>query len=156
MCAERILKSESIENGLSISVGRGFKLCLTRQHDDTGFETYIIENTARKESLRIPRFIFELFRAELRRVCQATGFRDAAVDFKGKVKFRIESTQPGVKIIALDGREGAAGMLLLTHDAAKGLDHLLHDPRVNHGSDVLGRILAYHRLFKFTFARWHV
>ncbi len=152
MGAERLLKSESIESGLTMSVGRGFKLCLTRQHDDTGFQTYVLENSLRKESLRIPRFIFELFRAELRKVCQAKNFVEETVDFKGKVKFRIESMQGGVKVTALDSREGSAGMLLLSHEAAKGLDQLLHDPRVNHGSDVLGRILAYHRLFKFTFA----
>ena len=152
MSAERFLKSETIETGLTLMAGRGFKIVFRRQHDDTGFQSYLIENAARKESLKVPRFIFEIFRAQFREVVQTREAIDETIDFKGKSKYRIESSAEVIKIQALDGHEGAAGTMILSREAAKGLDDLLHDHRVNHGSDVLGRILAYHRLFKFTFA----
>lgn len=152
MGAEQLLKHESIEKGLTVNVGRGFKLNLRRVHDDTGFESYIIENSVRKEVLRIPRFLFEIFRASLRRLVRAKELAEDTVDFKGKIKFRLELGETGLHIISADRREGSDGVLLLSYEAAVALDVLLHDPRIQHGSDVLGRILAYHRLFKFTFA----
>jgi hypothetical protein len=152
MGLERIFNNESIETGLRRSVGRGFKLCLRRQHDETGFESYVIENAPRKEILVVPRFLFELFRSCLRNVLQTKDFQDQRIEFKGRVKFTFESNPEGVRIQAIDGREGSAGVIALSLEAAKALDEMLHDPRVRHGSDVLGRILAYHRLFKFTFA----
>jgi len=152
MSLDRILSSETIENGLRRSVGRGFKLSLRRQHDATGFESYVIENIVRKEVLVVPRFLFELFRGAVRTISQAKDVVDYHVEFKGKVKFSLELSQSGVRISAVDSREGANGTLVLSHEAAKTLDEMMHDPRVQHGSDVLGRILAYHRLFKFTFA----
>ena len=152
MGMERIFNSESIETGLRRSVGRGFKLCLRRQHDETGFESYLIENPPRKESLIVPRFLFELFRSCLRNVVHTKDFHDQRIEFKGRVKFTFESSPEGVRIQAVDGREGAVGVIALSFEAAKALDEMLHDPRTRHGSDVLGRILAYHRLFKFTFA----
>jgi hypothetical protein len=152
MGAERLLKSESIEDGLSLNVGRGFRFTLTRQHDDSGFENYIIENTSKKQFLRIPRFIFEIFRSSLQQVLRSDDAVEESISFKGKVKFRIEVLPDGYSITAVDKREGADGQLTLNREAAEALAGLLHDPRVRHGSDVLSRILAYHRLFKFTFA----
>lgn len=152
MGIERLLSSESIEVGLRRSVGRGFKLSLRRQHDDSGFESYVIENLARKETLVVPRFLFELFRSSLRKVIQTVDVQDHRIEFKGRIKFSFESNGQSVRIEAVDGREGGSGVLALTLEAGKVLDEMLHDSRVRHGSDVLGRILAYHRLFKFTFA----
>jgi hypothetical protein len=146
------MKSESIETGLTLSVGRGFKFSIRRDHDDTGFQSYLIENSARKESLRIPRFLFELFRASFRSLLNSREAGDDTVEFKGKIKFRMEMSPGGFRIDAEDGHDGASGFLMMTIDAARALDGFLHDPRLRHGSDVLGRILAYHRLFKFTFA----
>lgn len=152
MGIERLFNSESIESGLRRSVGRGFKLVLKRQHDETGFESYSIENQTKKESLIVPRFLFELFRSTTRGILQSGELQDQRIEFKGRVKFLFEVSPQGVRIQAVDSREGAAGFILLSADAFKGLDDLLHDPRVAHGSDLLSRILAYHRLFKFTFA----
>jgi hypothetical protein len=152
MGVDKLLKSESIETGLTLSVGRGFKFMIRRDHDDTGFQSYTIDNAARKESLRIPRFLFELFRASFRSLVLSRDAADDTVEFKGKIKFRLEISQAGVRVEAADGHEGAAGFLTMTIEAARSLEGLLHDPRLRHGSDVLGRILAYHRLFKFTFA----
>ena len=152
MGIERLLASESIEVGLRRSVGRGFKLSLRRQHDESGFESYVIENLARKETLIIPRFLFELFRSSLRKVVQTTEAQDHRIEFKSRIKFSFESNGQSIRIEAVDGREGGSGVLALTFEAGKVLDEMLHDSRVRHGSDVLGRILAYHRLFKFTFA----
>ena len=152
MGAENLLKFDSIDKGLTLNVGRGFKICIRRVHDDAGFESYVIENSARKETLRIPRFVFELFRASLRRLVKSDETSEDTVNFKGKTKFRLELSNQGIQIVAVDHREGSDGALMLSIEAARGLDGLLHDPRLQHGSDVLGRILAYHRLFKFTFA----
>ena len=152
MSIERLFNSESIESGLRRSVGRGFKLVLRRQHDATGFESYVIENQSKKESLIIPRFLFELFRSTTRSVVQSRDLQDQRVEFKGRVKFVFEVSSSGTRIQALDDREGAAGSIVLSSDALKALDELLHDVRVQQANDLLGRILAYHRLFKFTFA----
>lgn len=152
MGAEKLFKSESIETGLTLNVGRGFRFVITRQHDDSGFENYVVENVAKKETLRIPRFLFEIFRSSLQQVLRSAEASEEAVSFKGKVKFRIESIPQGYSISAVDKREGASGFLQLNREAAEALSELLHDSRLKHGSDVLGRILAYHRLFKFTFA----
>lgn len=152
MGIERLFNSESIETGIRKNVNRAFKLCLRRQHDDTGFESYLIENTARKESLVVPRFLFELFRSIVKSILQSKDYQDQRLEFKGKVKFLFEFSADGLRIQAVDGREGSSGLLLLSLEAALSLDEMIHDPRVKHGSDVLGRIIAYHRLFKFTFA----
>lgn len=152
MGIERLLTTETIESGLRRSVGRGFKLSLRRQHDEAGFENYVIENQARKELLIVPRFLFELFRSELRSAIQAKENSDQRIEFKGKVKLSFETNADVIRINAIDGREGTHGALNLSREAAVVLDEMLHDSRVRHGSDVLGRILAYHRLFKFTFA----
>lgn len=152
MGVEKILKSESIETGLTLSVGRGFKFLLRRDHDETGFQSYIVENLARKESLRIPRFLFELFRATFKSLVHSREAADETVEFKGKIKFRMDLSNAGIRVEAIDTHEGASGSLTMTLEAAKALDELFYDQRLRHGSDVLGRILAYHRLFKFTFA----
>ncbi len=152
MGAERLQRLESLDAGLTLNVGRGYKFSVMRQHDDSGFENYIIENVAKKETLRVPRFLFEIFRASLQQLLRSEESSEESVSFKGKVKFRLESTSQGLSIATVDKREGADGFLTLTREAAEALNGLLHDSRLRHGSDVLSRILAYHRLFKFTFA----
>jgi hypothetical protein len=152
MGAEKLLKSESVETGVSLNIGRGFKFTVSRQHDQSGFEVYIIENVAKKQALFVPRFLFEIFRGALQKVVRAGEYSEEPVVFKGSIKFRIESSAVGVTVMSVDRREGAGGELTLGHEAARGLSDFLYDPRLRHGSDVLSRILAYHRLFKFTFS----
>jgi hypothetical protein len=152
MGVEKAIKSESIETGITANAGRGMKLIFRREHDQTGFQSYVVENLVRKEQLRIPRFLFEMFRASFRSLLNAREATDESIEFKGKAKLRIEVTAQDVLVKALDPSEGSSGSLRLTWDGAKALDQLMFDSRIQHGSDVLGRILAYHRLFKFTFS----
>ena len=157
--AHKILAQESIATGITVNKGRGYKLRLRREHDTSGFDTYILENIPTREELRIPRFLFEMFRGEVRKsrrlsFDKVAELREMTVEFKGRVKFRFELIKGtrGFKIVAVDGREGLNGSLACTPDGLAALDEILFDERIEHGSDVLRRILSYHKLFKFTFA----
>jgi hypothetical protein len=152
MGIEKLAKSETIETGISVVAGRGAKFTLRREHDLTGFQSYVVENLVRKEQLRVPRFLFEVFRATLRSFVTNKDVTEDTVEFKGKIKFRMEVVSGVISVKAIDTSEGASGQLLLSIDGAKAVSELFYDSRIQHGSDVLGRILAYHKLFKFTFA----
>lgn len=156
MGVEKLIQGESIATGLIKAGGRDCRLRLKREADGSGFECYILENIPRREELRIPRFLFEFFRSAVKRALKnmsAAEFSEVTVDFKGRVKFRFEGQKSGaVKIVAVDQREGAFGQMLVSGTILEMIHELLHDERVGHGSDVLKRILAYHKLFKFTFA----
>jgi hypothetical protein len=147
--------ADLLEMGLIQNIGRDGKLRLKRKRDGFGFDVYILENITKKEILFIPRFLFEFFRGGLVNASQQIEkgeFTEVSIEFKGKVKLRIESTKSfGPRIVAVDDREGAKGFITLSGNILKGLIELVHDGRIGHGSDVLKRILAYHKLFKFTF-----
>ena len=153
---ERLMQGETVLTGLSRGTGRDGKLKLKREHDSSGFETYTIENVGRRETLHVPRFLFEFFRSAVGKALKnlsGPDFPEVNVEFKGRIKFRIElQKNVGMRIIALDPREGAQGTMHLTPQTLKTLWELLNDDRAEHGSDVLKRILAYHKLFKFTFS----
>lgn len=155
MGVEKLIQGESIATGLTKTGGRDCRLRLRREPDGSGFECYVLENIPRREELRIPRFLFEFFRTAVKRAIKnlsAPEFSEVAVEFKGRVKFRFEGQKSGaVKIVAVDQREGATGQMLVNITILQLMHELLHDERVEHGSDVLKRILAYHKLFKFTF-----
>jgi hypothetical protein len=152
----RISHGESIKSGITKGLTKDSKLRVKRIHDESGFETYIIENLGRKETLHVPRFLFEFFRMGISQAAKqlnAQEFREINIDFKGRTKFRIERQKGfGLRIAAIDDQEGSNGHLSLNDSILATLQEILHDDRLEHGSDVLKRILAYHKLFKFTFS----
>jgi hypothetical protein len=156
MGVKQLHNAADITTGISFTVNREFKLRIRRELDSTGFDVYVIENVARREWLRVPRYVFELLRITLyepSRNPDELKSQEWTVEFKGKIKFRLEKERSGYsKLVAIDHAEGCQGFLTLNPEGLQGLVKALFDDRIDHGSDTLRRIIAYHRLFKFTFA----
>ncbi|MCX6119556.1 MAG: hypothetical protein NT027_18620 [Proteobacteria bacterium] len=153
---EKLIQGESIQTGITLNGGRDCRLRIKREPDTSGFEIYIIENLVRKEMIKVPRYLFEFFKVGVQKSISQMNdqdFADVIVEFKGKVKIRFEKSKAiGLRVVACDDREVASGSLQLNSVILKHLLDLLNDERIGQGSDILKRILAYHRLFKFTFS----
>lgn len=134
--------------------GKDAKLRLSRSQDSSGFDVYQLENLARKERLIIPRFLFEFLRSkalETIDLLKKEQFEELQVEFKGVTKFRFYHERSSILLKSIDSKEGAQGALTLSVAGLVGMVQLMFDQKLEHGNDVLKRIIAYHRLFKFTF-----
>ena len=154
------LKSASPENGVAARFDRRHRFLIKRHLDPQGFHTYVLENRAAKEQLVIKRFIFDRFRSVLRKVHEQITATVDPFAFEEKVVFKQDVTHiircaKGNldEIIIQEGQPsaGRTGYIRIARDAIATLDKLLFDPNLQHPNDVLNRIIAYHRLFQFTF-----
>lgn len=155
MEALKILSKEDIEKGITASHGRGHRFKIKRFKDDFGFETYILENQSKQEQIQIPRFIFDQFRGRVKKFSISPDQEiDDRIEFKKKdlYKFYQPENDSSMLIIEdLSKRNYAGGILHIHREALHTLDELLYHEELRHPNDVLARIIAYHKMFQFTF-----
>ncbi len=145
-------KGESIEKGLIADFGAEFSFFLQRKKNAAGFEYYIIQNQAQKQTLTIKRFLFDHFRSFIRRANRQNkqNYEDVCI-FKRKKYFKIIKHSRVFEIQQFD-KDQIVGKFIIEFNAFPTFDTLLFDPAIDHPNDVLSKIIAYHRIFQFTFA----
>ena len=156
------------------SKGQGAEVRLTRRGDrrnvfrierfknDHGFQVYALENTAERRKIFVPRFVFGRFRAGIRNILKKEIGKEAPVPFEAAVSFlnrdyyylRSSGTDIDNLIIQdIEEREGSSGYITVGRRSLHALDELLYADELQHPNDVLEEIIAYHKLFQFSFVK---
>lgn len=156
-----ILGREIIEKGLTAKHDRNNKFRLVRVKNDHGFYYYLLENQSREERLGIKQYLFDRLRIAICRLPTLEKGRvpskpiDIEVTYNGEVCYTIrtlEKSPQQVVIHDLRPERGFAGVFSFDLTATGALVDLLFSNKVKYANEVLSRIIAYHKLFQFTFA----
>lgn len=134
------------------------KFRLSRRKTSSGFQEYVLENTAMKQKIVIPRHLFDRFRSVLTKKfsvdssLQQDNEIDLAIEFNGTNQFEIVSDAARPDLLRIHSfipaREGS---IEVSRAAMVSLCSLLYHDALAHPNDVLNRIIGYHRQFLFTF-----
>lgn len=145
---------------VSIKFDRKHRFTISSFLDDYGFPFYVVENSVRHERLPIRRYLLDSFRRVIKSLTERLEQQNnQAID--QKIKHGVEShfqirSEEGefspLTIKSLDDAPGMAGYLILERSSLPTLVDILFHAELRHPSDVLERMIAYHRLFQFTFA----
>ena len=158
MAIADFLNRNSVENGINAKYDRKNKFRLSRFNDKQGFHVYILENLAKSQKICIQRFMFDRFRATIKELRFATEKTDEAI--KQKIYYKTDtyyhivtdkSDPQNLLIQEMKLKRMSTGHITIDRKALKTIEELLYHELLRHPNDVLDRIIAYHRLFQFTF-----
>ena len=145
--------------GLSKRCNRANKFKITRIKDNFGFHVYVLENTARREKINIRRFIFDRFRSALKALEKSWQERElppeTKVLYRADVHFIIlqkANEKQQYLIQEVDHNGDTAGFMSFDIDAVSALNKLLYHRKLFHPSDLLNRLIEYHKIFRFSFS----
>ncbi len=148
---------QTIDTGLTEKVDKQNRFLLKRFKTGLGLERYRLENTARGEQIEIPRSQFDRFRSSLAQVYQLLQDKESPASdidqriFWGELEiYRFSSRAPSQPdILIRDLRQQS--LIHCSREAVLTLLTLLYSDEAQHPSDVFDHIIAYHKLFQFTF-----
>lgn len=135
---------------------------IERFKNDHGFQIYTLENTAEGRKIFIPRFVFGRFRACIRNILKDEVSKDEQVPFEMSASFLnreyyyFKSSASDIEnliIQDIEEREGSSGYITVSRNSLHTLDRLLYSDKLQHPNDVLEEIIAYHKLFQFSFVK---
>lgn len=135
---------------------------IERFKNDHGFQVYALENIVERRRIFVPRFVFGRFRACIRNILKEEVGKQTPSPFERTVSFlnrdyfyfRSSSTDIDNLIIQdLEEREGSSGYITVSRRSLHALDQLLYSDKLQHPNDVLEEIIAYHKLFQFSFVK---
>lgn len=157
-----LLKKNSTDIKLSKKGDRHNIFRIQRLKNDHGFYVYLLENSAEKNQIFIPRFIFGRFRAAVRNTLKheidkhkPEPFEFSTV-FLNREYFYFKSSRMDLDnliIQDIEEREGSSGYITVSRRCLHVLDQLLYSERLQHPNDVLEEIISYHKLFQFSFVK---
>lgn len=145
--------------GLSKRHNRANKFKISRHKDDFGFHVYTLENTAKREKIQIKRFIFDRFRNTMKTLEDAytdnEPLNEIKVFYRSKAHFVISqklNEKQQYIIQELDHNEVVTNFLSFDIEAISSINKLLYHEKLFHPSDLLTRLISYHKLFRFSFS----
>lgn len=153
-------RKENIDEGISAKFDRGNSFVIQRRHSNAGFFDYYIFNRGRDQNIVVPSFLFDQFRALIRKVfltgieCLGQDPSGTAIEFKlvEYYRFRVNpENSHDLQIQQLIKFGESTDFLSFSLTSIESLDTLLYDYRVQHPNGLLDRIVAYHKQFQFTF-----
>ena len=156
MAIAEFFNRQNPESGLTAKSGR-HKFKLTRQLDPLGSHVYFLENCGLRERIRIPRFLFDRFRAIIRDKLSGSEQShqvDIKLNFASETWFVFRSggkDYNGIYIEESKPLGATTGGISIPASTFESLDQLLYHKWLGHPNDVLMRIISYHKLFQFTF-----
>ncbi|MGH8224089.1 MAG: hypothetical protein ACREQZ_14065, partial [Woeseiaceae bacterium] len=159
---KRILKRQGVEVSLTKRGGRRNVFRIERFKNDHGFQVYALENLAEGRKIFIPRFVFGRFRAAIRNILKEEIGKHEPAPFETTASFlnrdyyyfRSSGTDIDNLIIQdIEEREGSSGYITVGRRSLHALDQLLYSDGLQHPNDVLEEIIAYHKLFQFSFVK---
>ena len=138
---------------------RWHRFTLCRALDARGLYLYELENTPKKEGLKIPLDLFDRFRALIRQAdteIAADEEKKLALEtrFGGQTRFSLHwyRSKPDEVVIRSYGPDELPDAeMIVAPNALPPLLAVLHHPKLRHPNDLLARIATYHRLFAATF-----
>jgi hypothetical protein len=160
--AKPILKRQGAEVRLTKRGDRHNVFRIERFKNDHGFQVYALENTAEGRRIFVPRFVFGRFRACIRNILKEEMSKGELAPFEIAASFlnldyyyfRSSSTDIDNLIIQdIEEREGSSGYITVGRRSVHALDQLLYSDKLQHPNDVLEEIIAYHKLFQFSFVK---
>jgi len=156
------LRRQGTELKLSKRADRRNVFRIERFKNDHGLQVYALENTAEGRKIFVPRFVFGRFRACIRNVLNKEISKpspqpfESAVSFLNRDYYYFRSSTSDIEnliIQDIEEREGSTGYITVGRTSLQALDKLLYSDKLQHPSDVLEEIIAYHKLFQFSFAK---
>ncbi|MGE0173847.1 MAG: AAA domain-containing protein [Oligoflexales bacterium] len=158
MALADLLNLQNPESGVTSKADRHHKFRIRRIKNSHGFEYYLLENTHKNQAITIGRSQLDRFRSVIRELSTLENKVDIDVKlrFKNKVYyiFKTNSDAPDEIIIQeMTRRADSTGYLTVDHSALNSLTELLFNRKLEHPNDILDRIVAYHKLFQFTFVQ---
>ncbi len=148
---------KTIDSGLSEKADRLNRFQIKRLRTSTGQHKYLLENTGRSEQIEIPRQQFDRFRGALCALQQQLLQRDPVASdidqriFWGEQEiYRISSRAPHQQDILIRDLR-LQNIMHCSPAALPTLLDLLYADAMQHPSDIFDHIIAYHKLFQFTF-----
>ena len=145
--------------GLSKRHNRANKFKISRHKNDFGFHVYTFENIAKREKIQIERFIFDRFRNTMKTIEDAhtdnEPVNEVKVFFRSRAHFVISqklNEKQQYIIQELDHNEVATNFVSFDIEAISSINKLLYHEKLFHPSDLLTRLISYHKLFRFSFS----
>lgn len=161
MVIKRLFLSNSIDAGISFRHDSSTKFKITRKKDPHGIYFYHLENISRHEKIQIPNFLLERVRATIEEITNRNDTIEPIepieqpIYFKDKCHYKITTDKNDLKKIFIMDEEpekGSTGFISFNRDGLTTLTKLLFDKKLEHPNDTLSRIIAYHKLFQFSFS----
>ena len=157
MSIKDLFFKESLEKGITSRGGTGNRFRLLRFSDDFGQHIYSLENISRGQKIFIERFLFDRFRAQIK-ILSTMDYDNEEIDqkifFGEKSYFRIRNDKIKADSFVVQSeypREGSSGIFEFSKGAFKALLTILYNEKLEHTSDILDRIVSYHKIFQFSF-----
>jgi len=156
------IDDEQVEVELSKRADRNNIFKIHRFKDGHGLQVYSLENAAEGNKIFIPRFIFDRFRACVKTIVDHELPRrppasfELTVPFLNQDYFIFKSSSADIEnliIQDIEEREGSSGYLTVSRRCLQALEQLLYNEKLQHPNDVLKEIIAYHKLFQFSFVK---
>ncbi|MBB3061274.1 AAA domain-containing protein [Microbulbifer rhizosphaerae] len=156
------LRRQGTELKLTKRADRRNVFRIERFKNDHGLQVYALENTAEGRKIFVPRFVFGRFRACIRNILNEEISKPSPLPFESSVSFLnrdyyyFRSSASDIEnliIQDIEEREGSSGYITVSRSSLQVLDKLLYSDRLQHPNDVLEEIIAYHKLFQFSFAK---
>ncbi|MGQ9426400.1 AAA domain-containing protein [Gilvimarinus sp. F26214L] len=156
------LRRQGIEVKLTRRGDRRNAFRIERFTNDHGFQVYALENTAEGRKIFVPRFVFGRFRACVRNLLKDEISRPEPLPFESSVSFlnrdyyyfkSSASDIDNLIVQDIEEREGSSGYITVGRSSLQALDQLLYSDKLQHPNDVLEEIIAYHKLFQFSFVK---
>ena len=128
---------------------------LRRVHEGSGFDYYSLENSAQKMRISIPLHLFDAFKAVVKNLCDSGSTEAQKVVYKQQICFALQRDQahPDLFVITEKFPRGeSTGFVTIPEKALPKLHQLLNHRSLKEPNDLLRRMVAYHKLFQFTFS----
>ncbi|MFK7824075.1 MAG: hypothetical protein AB8G05_07960 [Oligoflexales bacterium] len=148
-------KSKKVQK-VSMRIDRASNFQLTKNHDEAGFAFFVLENLSKRQAIVIQKFIFEKFRAFVRDF--ATDEKKTAsiryLSYKQTQKYSFHQDRHDSELFVINDiapRTPSTGFVTISKKSLGKLAELLYHKDLKEPHDLLNRIIAYHKIFQFTF-----
>ncbi|NRA44462.1 MAG: hypothetical protein HRU09_05850 [Oligoflexales bacterium] len=147
-------KSKKVQK-VSMKVGTA-SFQLTKNHDEAGFTFFILENQSKRQVVVVQKFIFEKFRSFVRDLAsdekKSASTRYLSYKQRQKYSFHPDLSDKELFVINdIEPRTPSTGFLTVSRKSLGKLRDLLYHKDLKEPNDLLNRIIAYHKIFQFTF-----
>lgn len=141
---------------VSMKLDRGANFQLTKNHDEAGFAFFTLENQSKRQTIVVQKFLFEKFRSFVRDLAGDEKKRSSTryLSYKQKQKYSFHQDRQDSELFVINDIEPktpSTGFITISKKSLPKLAELLYHQDLREPHDLLNRIIAYHKIFQFTF-----
>ena len=150
--------AKTLSKGLTKRHNLANRFRVSRFKDDFGFHVYVLENTAKREKIHIKRYLFDRFRHACKKLensyLDGRPLPELKVFYRSQVHFIISqklNEREQYLIQETDHRTNTVRFMSFSVGAIACINKILFHKKLYHPSDLLLRLISYHKLFSFSF-----